>query len=246
MMIWNALYIGKRGLDKNYFKQISNIVNFANLNLDGIPIIFGECGIPMDLNKGCGYINNDWKYHKWSLDSLIKSLESNFVGFTLWNYNPNNFDEKGDVWNGENFSLYSNSCLNNDGSQIDGLRIPEVLVRPYISKLSGELISINYNYRSKIYNVSIKISKGINEIFVPNYIYPTIKIKISGGKYNHDKHNQTLYWDLRDAEDGQIVNCVIGCNTLVENGSDNYNLTLKLLLLSLLIIMISVIFNKYY
>jgi hypothetical protein len=48
MFIWNALYFGE-GLRKNYALQIKNIVGAARKELGPVPVIFGECGVPMDL-----------------------------------------------------------------------------------------------------------------------------------------------------------------------------------------------------
>lgn len=41
------------------------------------------------------------------MDALVNGLDANLVGFTLWTYNPDNTDEMGDSWNGENFSWFS-------------------------------------------------------------------------------------------------------------------------------------------
>jgi hypothetical protein len=48
MFLLNALYFGE-GVKKNYAVQIRNIVKEARAKLGPIPIIIGECGIPMDL-----------------------------------------------------------------------------------------------------------------------------------------------------------------------------------------------------
>lgn len=60
-MIWNALYVGEGGLKKNYSVQIGRIVKEARRNLGEVPILFGETGIPMDINDGEGQLRGVWK-----------------------------------------------------------------------------------------------------------------------------------------------------------------------------------------
>jgi hypothetical protein len=49
MFILKALYWGKAGAKKNYAHQIRTLVGEARSKLGEVPIVFGECGIPMDL-----------------------------------------------------------------------------------------------------------------------------------------------------------------------------------------------------
>lgn len=48
MFIWNALYFGS-SVKANYALQIKNIVTAARKKLGAVPVVFGECGVPMDL-----------------------------------------------------------------------------------------------------------------------------------------------------------------------------------------------------
>lgn len=49
MFFLKALYFGREGAKKNYTLQIRNIVEKAKEKLGEVPIVFGECGIPMDM-----------------------------------------------------------------------------------------------------------------------------------------------------------------------------------------------------
>jgi hypothetical protein len=49
MFILNALYFGREGVMKNYALQIKTLVDKAREKLGEVPVVFGECGIPMDL-----------------------------------------------------------------------------------------------------------------------------------------------------------------------------------------------------
>jgi hypothetical protein len=49
MFFFNALYFGREGAKKNYAKQIRNSVGEARKQIGEVPIVFGECGVPMDM-----------------------------------------------------------------------------------------------------------------------------------------------------------------------------------------------------
>jgi hypothetical protein len=50
MPLMRAIYWGRNGARENYHIQISTIVHAAHSSLDeAVPVIIGECGIPMDM-----------------------------------------------------------------------------------------------------------------------------------------------------------------------------------------------------
>lgn len=50
MSLMRAIYWGRNGARANYHLQISTIVRAAYSSLSGsVPVIIGECGIPMDM-----------------------------------------------------------------------------------------------------------------------------------------------------------------------------------------------------
>lgn len=49
MFVLRALYYGEKGVKDNYRGQIRNIVREARNRLGDVPVVFGECGVPMDL-----------------------------------------------------------------------------------------------------------------------------------------------------------------------------------------------------
>ena len=79
-------------------------------------------------------------------------IRTNFILlYSLWNYNPDNDDARGDSWNGENFSWFSNSrahvrsALAQDGEVLDaGARILDAVVRPYAAKTAGVPLRFEY------------------------------------------------------------------------------------------------------
>ena len=103
MFILNALYFTRDGAKRNYAKQIGTLVHKARAQLGEVPIVFGECGTPMDMKfvsltpavtsrhtPSSGMLTNsneeafrtgNWDWHERMMDSLISALESSLVGF---------------------------------------------------------------------------------------------------------------------------------------------------------------------
>ncbi|KAJ3207820.1 hypothetical protein HDU67_007205 [Dinochytrium kinnereticum] len=102
-----ATYFGVSGASKNYGGQIGNIVKAGIQRVGTKPVLLGECGMPMDINKKKAFETGDYKLHTDFLDACLTAFEANLVNFTLWNYNPMNDNTYGDYWNGEDFSIYS-------------------------------------------------------------------------------------------------------------------------------------------
>ncbi|KAF7343271.1 Glycoside hydrolase family 5 protein [Mycena venus] len=171
-----AFYWGQKGARDNFSLQIRNIVEGGYKALGETPVLVGECGVPMDMNKGEAFQTDDFTWQARMMDAMITGLERALVGFTyahfslriespthkeatrrLWNYNPYNDDERGDSWNGENFSWFSRrralpaSLLyyEQDAPSLDqGGRILSAVVRPYPAKTAGIPLRFEYEMTS--------------------------------------------------------------------------------------------------
>jgi hypothetical protein len=144
MFLPRALYWGHAAARKNYKLQLGNIIQEAYQSLGERPVFIGECGIPMDMNSGEAFATGNFVWHERMLDALLTGLEENLVGFTLWNFNPENTDPEGDFWCGENFSWFSRSraltgleSLEQTEDRLDvGARLLSALIRPYPAKVA--------------------------------------------------------------------------------------------------------------
>ncbi|KAF8630871.1 hypothetical protein AX17_005230 [Amanita inopinata Kibby_2008] len=148
-----AFYWGHNGVRENFGLQIRNIVERGYQSLGERPILIGECGVPMDMNKGDAFETGDFSWQTRMMDAMLTALDGTLVGFTLWNYNPHSDDRKGDDWNGENFSWFSRKRAlppmlldyEQDTPTLDnGARILDAVVRPYPAKTAG--IPIRFEY----------------------------------------------------------------------------------------------------
>ncbi|KAF8953065.1 glycoside hydrolase family 5 protein [Flammula alnicola] len=148
-----AFYWGQKGARDNFTLQIRNIVENGYRALGETPVIIGECGVPMDMNKGEAFKTDDFVWQARMMDAMMTALEKALVGFTLWNYNSYNDDQRGDDWNGENFSWFSRKralppsllYYEQDAPSLDnGGRILPAIVRPYAAKTAG--IPLRFEY----------------------------------------------------------------------------------------------------
>lgn len=78
----SATYFGRKGAKTNYRGQIRNIKASGLANMGEKPCIFGEVGIPMDLNERIAFTKGDYANHIHFMDAVIHALEVNLVNFT--------------------------------------------------------------------------------------------------------------------------------------------------------------------
>ncbi|PPQ89778.1 hypothetical protein CVT25_008064 [Psilocybe cyanescens] len=78
-----AFYWGQKGTRENFALQIRNIVENGYGSLGETPVLIGECGIPMDMNKKEAFETDDFIWQTRMMDAMITALEKSLVGFTL-------------------------------------------------------------------------------------------------------------------------------------------------------------------
>ncbi|KAI8818413.1 glycoside hydrolase superfamily [Fimicolochytrium jonesii] len=105
--LFTATYVGVTGTNKNYMGQIKSITDAGRKLYPEKAIVFGECGLAMDINSKHAFDTGDYTQHTIFLNAMLSAMEGSLVNFTLWNYNPHNDNVYGDHWNGEDFSIFS-------------------------------------------------------------------------------------------------------------------------------------------
>ena len=75
--------------------------------MGNIPTLIGEVGIPYDMNEKKAYATGDFSLHTEALDLYFDAMDENLLSYTIWNYTPDNTNEYGDRWNGEDLSIFS-------------------------------------------------------------------------------------------------------------------------------------------
>lgn len=100
MFFVRALYFGREAAKKNYALQIATLVKEARQKLGDVPIVFGECGVPMDLkcvpsrrrvltgSDEEAFRTGNWEWQERMMDSLLSALEASLVGFKWVSFLP--------------------------------------------------------------------------------------------------------------------------------------------------------------
>jgi len=118
---------------------------------EGLPVLVGETGVPFDF-QGTDF--KDFSLQSQALNRVLSAMEREFLSWTLWTYTPDNTNARGDLWNGEDLSLWSRDQVTNPADLNSGGRGLEAAVRPYAMRIAGEPLETSFDpfgQRKKFY-----------------------------------------------------------------------------------------------
>eukprot|EP00574_Skeletonema_japonicum_P002898 CAMPEP_0201717784 /NCGR_PEP_ID=MMETSP0593-20130828/3470_1 /ASSEMBLY_ACC=CAM_ASM_000672 /TAXON_ID=267983 /ORGANISM="Skeletonema japonicum, Strain CCMP2506" /LENGTH=526 /DNA_ID=CAMNT_0048207935 /DNA_START=183 /DNA_END=1763 /DNA_ORIENTATION=- len=205
------------GLIDWFFKK--NLNEIKNGALDTMHVVIGETGVP--------YFGST-KDYTISLDRTLKAMEANYLDYTLWCYesknsqsswNGENSPSLGDLWNGEDLSLYS------DGRG----RGLQAALRPFLYQYSTGL-EVTYQHFDAFTGAYKLVLRGNVEcgdcidtvfLFVPSchyyrwvkftlssgerHYYRGVHLTASSGEVHHDRASQTIKWTFPRIEEGHSL-----------------------------------------
>jgi hypothetical protein len=181
--------------------------------MQNIPCLLGEFGLPFDLNNKRAYKTGNFSLHEKALTLYYDAIDALLLSATIWNYTPDNSHERGDLWNGEDFSIWGP----------EGARAIAGWRRPYPVAIAGSPLSFSWDYRRKrllfkyIPNPSILLP---TEIYLPEEcigssilcnFYDLQKQPVNNIRYEWDKKQSRLY--IFTGQRGQELVVVIGSTT---------------------------------
>lgn len=188
--------VGKRNVRRAFENTLSEMIKETHQKYGNVPSILGEFGIPFDMNQARAYKTGNFNKQNKALNRSFKVAEANLLNYTLWNYTADNTNIRGDLWNGEDLSVFSLSQQEKAEDINSGGRALESAIRPYPKKINGKLTHYEYNYKQKTLSVIFianEESKYPNEIFVPEFIYAnTFRVFTDSGKLTFDKKEHIL------------------------------------------------------
>lgn len=178
--------------------------------LGRVPVLVSEVGIPFDVNDSLRRAAGDYRTQTMLLGALVSALEKNWVSFTLWNYNPDNAVQHGDLWNQEDFSIINLEEGAQDRDNIyateaayRGGRALSAILRPYACKVAGEPRSTSWDWRRAVFEFSWTTTHttavsglgAVTEVYIPDYYFrgTSPRIVVSDGTYEYRPETQTLY-----------------------------------------------------
>jgi len=198
---------------RNYFSdQMGRFRHFADEALGDVPIVIGEFGAPIDLNGADAYRSGDFSKQAEALDYNLRALDDHLLNYTLWNYSPDNSNERGDGWNGEDLSIFSPD-QQRDPSDIDsGGRALSAVVRPYAKRVAGQPLNMRFDRKRGLFTFSFRHDSAITEpteIFVPNSQFPTgYRVEVSDGEYEILRDEQRLLYRHSDKDMPHLIRVI--------------------------------------
>jgi hypothetical protein len=199
------LVFGRKRKRAAFVNQIKSLADQSDRIFGGVPTVIGEVGIPYNMNKKTAFKTGDFSQQIMAMDDSIQALESNLVNFTLWNYTADNSNERGDLWNDEDLSIFSQDQLEGTLDIHDGGRALEAVVRPYAFRIPGILEFMTFDIHSKLFEVCFINNPEVAaplEIYVPEYQYPGgFQVIVHCGRCDIDAEEQkVLYFPSTDKE----------------------------------------------
>ncbi|RCH94985.1 hypothetical protein CU098_001673, partial [Rhizopus stolonifer] len=129
-----ALRVGEKAIRQCFVDQLSTIKTEGLDYIGDYPCIMGEIGIPYDMETGVSAKAFSFSFACWwnwlqsffvaskedpsltigsplssqnkALDANLNAMEKNLLNYSLWNYVPDNDAQWGDLWNGEDLSIW--------------------------------------------------------------------------------------------------------------------------------------------
>lgn len=180
----------KKKILQMFRKQLQKIANAsAQLNL---PTVIGEFGIPFDMHGKAAYKTGNFKKQLKALALNYDLMDEQLFNTTLWNYTADNSNQWGDLWNLEDFSIFSRDQQPVD----DGARALLAFNRPYVRYTAGKLIKQKFKYNLKhpkksIFTFQYDSLKGETVVYLPKSYFQNPRIT-ANTDFTHNIKNQLL------------------------------------------------------
>lgn len=218
-----ALVLGETNIRKSIRRQIKSMATECNENMGfNIPVIFTETGMPFNMDNKKSYDDGNYDSQEGANDAILSALENEQLNFTYWCYNPENCHEWGDLWNLEDFSIWSKDDQS-DTKFVEGNTYSEWLNNNFSIKKH-----INFNKNISDHNnndnleiessnslsdtsISKKLVKETTYHYKDNYGLPE-----SSSSSNEDENLDNNYINLTDGV--RAINSIIRPVPVLVNG----------------------------
>jgi hypothetical protein len=160
------IILGRKKVASFWAKELGKALDWSRDQMENIPCLLGEFGLPFNLDRKRAYKNGDYSRHEEALSLYYDGVDKNLLHSTIWNYTPDNTHAEGDRWNGEDLSIYHNG----EGRAMSGW------LRPYPMASAGEPLSINWNRKDRRFCFRLMADSKITaptEIFFPAKLFET-------------------------------------------------------------------------
>jgi len=197
--------IGKKNIQNMFIKQLKIIKDFFQ---GGIPTIIAEFGLPFDLKNKEAYqkfregSEKPWEDHINALTMYYNALDYNLLHAIQWNYTPDNTNERGDMWNLEDLSIFSRDQQIEPDDINSGGRAIKGFCRPHFVRCAGIPLKMAFNIEESIFHFTFKGDVSINAptiLYIPKIHYPNgYKLNIIKGIIESTQENQLLFMRINE------------------------------------------------
>ena len=211
-----AIIWRKERIEQAFSAQLEMMKEVSKTQMNGVPTLIGEVGIPMDLHKAKAFRSGIYKPQIQAMDRSIRLLEDNLLSYCIWNYTADNSHEHGDGWNAEDFSIYSKDTAKKDfgkhlpqAEYYQGGRALAAFLRPYAPVVAGTVSHMSFDLETRQFVLCFhhdsfekSDSNPITVIHLPNYHYPKGGIiEISDGEIVfQSKESQEIHYRHSNAQ----------------------------------------------
>jgi hypothetical protein len=212
--------LGRQRKRRSFRQQIKNFSDHSKTVFGGVPTVIAEAGVPFNMGKKSAFRDGNFSPQVSAMDDTLQALEANGVNFTLWNYTSDNTNQRGDQWNDEDLSIFSQDQATGSGDIYDGGRALQAVLRPYAYKIPGQLISMSFNIKTKTFACSFEWQSDIRAplvLFIPEFQYPHgFDFLGSGGDWEFHPDSQMLEYSPKRATAIQHIKIIPKAQPLSE------------------------------
>lgn len=199
----SRLVLGASRVRRSFAAQLAAQRRAADDLLNRAPVLIGEIGIPFDLNDKRAYRTGDFRVQARALDRSLEALEANLLSATLWDYTPDNSNARGDLWNDEDFSVFSRDQQVQASDPDSGGRALEALLRPYPLAVAGDPERMAWNRRTGVFEFAFRHDPLVNQptvVYLPQRQFPLgCRVTVSDGEATVDGDAQRLTYRHTDS-----------------------------------------------
>ena len=147
--------------------------------LPGAPTLIGESGIPFDLQDKRAYRTGNFSMAVKAMDRSLRAMDDALASYTIWNYTSDNTNERVDLWNDEDLSIFSRDQQADPTDIHSGGRGLSAVVRPYARATTGVPLRMSFDLRRRIFEFEFCHDPAISaptEFFIPTYQYREVTV----------------------------------------------------------------------
>lgn len=192
------LILGAGRVRRSFVAQLAEQRHAAAQALCGVPTLIGEIGIPFDLDEKRAYRTGDFRRPSAALDRSLQALDANLLSATLWVYTSDNTNARGDLWNDEDFSIFSRDQQADPADPDSGGRALEAAIRPYPQAVAGEPLAMSFDRQSGGFLFSFAHDEQVTQptvLFAPQLQYPAgCRVDVSDGEATYRAAEQQVIY----------------------------------------------------